>query len=143
MDLNIRVAFSADFTALIQCDEDAQDNGARREHLAAAVTQGTCILARDSANTSGFVILEHSFFGFGFVSAVCVAPAARRRGVAKRLLRAAESVCTTSKLFASTNQSNAAAQALMLQAGFEPSGIIQNLDVDDPELIFFTRVNGG
>ena len=40
------------------------------------------------------------------------------------------------KLFASTNASNTASQALMTKAGFVPSGQIDNLDEGDPERVY-------
>ncbi|WZB72100.1 hypothetical protein WJ968_11125 [Achromobacter xylosoxidans] len=44
--------------------------------------------------------------------------------------------CDTAKLFTSTNQSNVAARRLMAKAGFVPSGMIENLDEGDPELVY-------
>jgi hypothetical protein len=32
---------------------------------------------------------------------------------------------------------------LLESTGYEPSGIIYNLDVDDPELVFFKSVGSG
>lgn len=42
----------------------------------------------------------------------------------------------TQKIFTSTNQSNTATQQLLIKAGFIPSGYIENLDDNDPELIY-------
>jgi RimJ/RimL family protein N-acetyltransferase len=42
-------------------------------------------------------------------------------------------------LFTSTNQSNIAMQRLCESCGFERSGIVENLDEGDPELIYFKR----
>ena len=68
---------------------------------------------------------------------IVVAAAARRRGVARRLLGAVEVRCDRPKLFTSTNASNGAAQALFERAGFVRSGVIENLDEGDPESVFF------
>ena len=46
----------------------------------------------------------------------------------------------TAKLFTSTNQSNLGMQALLVRLGYEPSGIVHNLDEDDPELIYVKRI---
>jgi hypothetical protein len=49
--------------------------------------------------------------------------------------------CATRKLFTSTNESNRAMRDLLAHAGFEPSGVVQNLDPGDPELIYFKDKN--
>ena len=36
------------------------------------------------------------------------------------------------------DESNGAMRNLLVQSGFEPSGIIHNLDPDDPELVYCT-----
>ena len=41
------------------------------------------------------------------------------------------------KLFTSTNQSNAAMHAFCAAAGFVRSGVIENLDDGDPEIVYF------
>nr|ELR5264180.1 GNAT family N-acetyltransferase [Providencia rettgeri] len=43
----------------------------------------------------------------------------------------------TDKIFTSTNQSNLATQKLLEKTGFVPSGYIDNLDDNDPELIYY------
>ncbi len=68
---------------------------------------------------------------------IVVASPHRRRGVGLRLLREAEAQCTSRKLFTSANASNEGAQALFRRAGFVRSGIIENLDPGDPEVIYF------
>ena len=51
------------------------------------------------------------------------------------------SICQTPKLFSSTNQSNRPMQALFAKAGFEQSGMIHNLDPDDPEIVYYKAIN--
>ena len=135
--MHIRLASSGDAAALVVCDPFAERSASRRTVVAAAFASGSVLLAEDGSHTLGFIILEHSFFGMGFVPLVAVAPAARRQGVALQLLAAVEARCQTPKLFTSTNVSNAAAQALFGRAGFMPSGRVENLDLNDPELIYF------
>ncbi len=52
-------------------------------------------------------------------------------------MRGLEASCTTQRLFTSTNRSNAAMQAFLPKLGYIPSGVVDNLDEGDPELIFF------
>jgi hypothetical protein len=56
------------------------------------------------------------------------------------LLEYLVSVCQTPKLFSSTNQSNHPMQALFAKAGFVPSGMIHNLDPNDPEIVYYKAV---
>jgi ribosomal protein S18 acetylase RimI-like enzyme len=85
--------------------------------------------------------LEYTFFEHGFISWLYVRPAARRTGAGELLLRYLVSICQTPKLFSSTDQSNRPIQALFAKAGFEQSGIIHNLDPDDPEIIYYKAIN--
>ena len=47
------------------------------------------------------------------------------------------------KLFTSTNQSNTPMQALLALLGYVRSGVIDNLDPGDPELVYFLDLSGG
>jgi len=91
----------------------------------------------DDNCVNGYGVLEHTFFGQGFVSMIYVAAGSRRRGIGRELLRALDARCRTRKLFTSTNSSNRAMQTLLSEAGFEASGVIHNLDPGDPELVYF------
>lgn len=64
----------------------------------------------------------------------------RRLGLGVELINQLKLICTTSKLFTSTNQSNTAMQALLNHTQFLASGVIENLDDDDPELIYVCKL---
>ncbi|SDQ77544.1 Acetyltransferase (GNAT) family protein [Pseudomonas sp. UC 17F4] len=108
--------------------------------VSASLKSQQCWVALRAGAVIGYVVLTYHFFDHGFVSLVVVAPGHQRQGVASRLLAAAEAACTTAKLFVSTNQSNLASRQLILKAGFVPSGVIENLDEHDPELVYFKRI---
>jgi len=44
---------------------------------------------------------------------------------------------SSKKLFTSTNLSNLPMQSLLAQLNFKLSGVIENLDEGDPELVYF------
>src|SRR5262245_15100527 len=128
-----------DLPGIVACDEYAPSDPGRVRSLEVWVKRGECFVARCDALLEGFVVLEHSFFGQGFIPLVYVERSRRRQGVGLRLLATAELECQTAKLFTSTNASNVAARSLFERAGFVPSGTIENLDANDPELVYFKR----
>lgn len=79
------------------------------------------------------------FFSRPFVSLLHVGEAHRRRGVGSALMAHVEAVFPGDRLFVSTNESNVAMRALLAGRGYEPSGVVHNLDPGDPELIFVKR----
>ncbi|MFO3674337.1 GNAT family N-acetyltransferase [Pseudomonas protegens] len=136
----IRVAGPDDVPAMLECDTYAQAHASRGDAVRVAVGRGQGWVEVAAGRVVGYLLLNHDFFDHGFVSLVVVAPGQQRQGVARRLLDAAEQACRTPRLFISTNQSNLAARGLIAKAGFQPSGVIENLDEQDPELIFCKRV---
>ncbi len=138
----IRQAVPADVPAMLECDPYARSHPARGQAVGEAVGRGQGFVEVAAGQIVGYLLLSHDFFEHGFVSLVVVAPWQQRQGVALRLLAAAQQACRTPRLFISTNQSNQASRALIAKAGFQPSGVIENLDEQDPELIFCKTVHG-
>lgn len=134
-----RWASESDLPLLHECDERSQVHESRRRELARAVQQRSCLLAL-ADGPLGFAVLEHHFFGHGFVSLICVAPAHRGRGIGLQLMSQIERHCHTPKLFTSTNASNQPALRLFARAGFVSSGCIENLDEGDLECVYFKAV---
>jgi ribosomal protein S18 acetylase RimI-like enzyme len=138
--LILRQARDSDLPGLLVCDAYAQFHDARTQELLRWVEQQSCFIALARNEAVGFVILQYTFFGSGFIPLVCVAEAHQRQGIGQFLLAQAEQCCITPKLFTSTNASNSRAQRLFARAGFVASGTIENLDEADPELIYFKAV---
>lgn len=141
--MDLRVAASEDVKTLIRLDHVAKTNPERSAFIAKAVADGSCLVAIVDEVVVGYGVLEYSFFGNGFISMLYVDEENRRMGIGSALLTALIHRCTTAKLFTSTNQSNLAMQSLLLVQGFEPSGIIHNLDAGDPELVYFRSQKDG
>jgi len=139
--LTIRKGLPSDLGALVGLDDYAQLHSERVASISAYVAAGECFMAEFEGEVVGFVVLNYTFFGFGFIPLIVVAASHRRRGVGLRLLSEAQLRCTAQKLFASANASNGAAQALFTRAGFIRSGVIENLDHADTEIVFF-KISG-
>lgn len=132
--MDFRLAIQSDVEALCLLDPVARFEE-RRNFIQAAVTSASCWVA-EVPPLAGYMVMGHHFFGCGFVDLLFVHEKWRRRGVASGLMRLAVEKCKAEKLFTSTNASNTAAQRLFLKSGFIESGVVHNLDEDDPELIF-------
>jgi ribosomal protein S18 acetylase RimI-like enzyme len=141
----VRKARPADLAALVQCDAYAQRHASRRDELEDWLRTQTVFVAEAPQRVAGFIVLNYSFFGNGFIPLVAVSEEAQRQGYGALRMSAAQQRCKTAKLFTSTNASNLAARRLFSSAGFIASGTIENLDERDPELVYFKpiRANGG
>ena len=118
-------------------DEVGRDQPSRQAYIDRVVESQLCFVAVHDSEPVGYAVLSYQFYGNGWVDMLYVGRDSRRRGIGAALLAYLAQNCTTPKLFASTNQSNTPMQALLEKAGFESSGAIHNLDVGDPELVYF------
>jgi ribosomal protein S18 acetylase RimI-like enzyme len=134
--MQIRPAARDDLDEMVAADGAAGALPGRAEFLRRAIHDGHALVAVVSGELVGYAVLDHSFYGNAFLALLVVRASARRRGHATALLRAAEARARTGKLFTSTNASNSAMQALLEAEGYERSGVIENLDPGDPELVY-------
>jgi len=139
----IERASKSDLEHICALDETILGSGRRRPAIARAFAEGRVAVARVDGVVRGFVITDTSFFDEGFVRLLMVHPEFRRRGLATSLMRAAELDCETNKLFTSTNQSNLPMQQLCDRLGYQRSGIVENLDEGDRELIYVKKLTPG
>ena len=93
-------------------------------------------MAEVGSAPAGYAIVSRRFFSRPFIELLAVAPDFRRAGVGGALLEACSAAFAGEILFTSTNQSNRPMQALLAKTGFAPSGVIENLDPGDPELVY-------
>jgi GNAT superfamily N-acetyltransferase len=133
-------ANAQDAEAVIALDREARPGADRAEMIRQAIAAGHCHIARLDDCIAGYAILTQSFFGHGFIELLMVHPGYRRYGVATALIHRCEAICPTEKLFTSTNQSNLPMQWFCASLGFVRSGIIENLDEGDPEIVFLKRI---
>jgi N-acetylglutamate synthase-like GNAT family acetyltransferase len=136
---SIRKAILEDISGLSHCDTEFWF-GSRNECIERAIRRGGGYVLEQEGRVIAVAVLEYTFFEHGFISWLYVRPAARRTGAGETLLRYLESICQTPKLFSSTNQSNHPMQALFAKVGFEQSGVIHNLDPNDPEIVYYKAI---
>lgn len=137
MSVDIRAAGSDDIAELIAADPYAQIDAGRRAQIAGWVEAGQCFVAEQDGRLAGYCVMTREFFDSFFIKLVAVAEAERRTGVGTAMIQHLIAILPPGeKLWTSTNQSNTPMRALLPRLGFVPSGQIDNLDDDDPELVF-------
>ena len=138
--ISIRPAIESDIDDLCSLDLIAQCENERREFIRGEVMSGNCFVAVTDEKVIGYGVLNYTFFHLGNIDMLYIHCDHRRSGAGAALLRHMESLCQTPKLFTSTNLSNLPMQSLLAKSGYVLSGVIHNLDEDDPEIVYFKRL---
>ena len=138
--MRIREATLGDREAIVALDHVARSDPGRVRFIDRILRSSTCLVVEHHEDVVAYAALEYTFYEQGFVPIIYVAEPERRQGFARALMQALASRCDTRKLFTSTNQSNQPMQQLLKALGYVPSGVIQNLDPGDPELVYMLDV---
>jgi ribosomal protein S18 acetylase RimI-like enzyme len=138
--VTIRPAVRTDLEHISRMDAKARADQSRRATIEGAICREECFVALDGATPLGFGVMNHEFFGRGFVLLIYVDAAHRRRHIATCLFDEFELRCKSDRIFASANLSNLAMQALLTARGYALSGIVQDLDSGDPEIFYSKRL---
>ncbi|MDQ7794502.1 MAG: GNAT family N-acetyltransferase [bacterium] len=138
--ITVRAGKPADLTGLIALDAVARREPRRVDFIRRSIEQATCFVAEQHSATIGYGVLTHSFYGNAMIEMVYVGKRFRRSVVGSALVRFAESLAKTPKVFTSTNLSNKPMQLLLGRHGYVLTGYIDNLDEGDPELVYFRRL---
>jgi ribosomal protein S18 acetylase RimI-like enzyme len=126
-----------DLFNVISIDREVIGSTRRLNYIEKAIKQGHFLIAKEDDRIIGFLIYDTNFFECTFISLVIVSPSNRRKGYASLLLNHMMSSSPTLKVFSSTNLSNTSMQRVFDANGFIQSGIVENLDEGDPEIIYF------
>ncbi len=138
--ISIRPAVENDIEALYLLDLIAQRENERREFIRRVIVCGECFVAVTDEKVIGYGVLNYTFYYNGCIDMLYVDSEYRRVGAGAALLKHLESLCKTPKLFTSTNLSNLPMQSLLAKLDYVLSGVIHNLDEDDPEIVYFKRL---
>jgi ribosomal protein S18 acetylase RimI-like enzyme len=138
--ISIRPAVENDIEAICSVDLIARRENERREFIRRVVTSGECFVAERGEKVIGYGVFNYSFYHSGFIEMIYIHFDYRRSGAGAALVKYLESLCQTPKIFTSTNLSNLPMQSLLAKLGYALSGVIHNLDEDDPEIVYFKRL---
>lgn len=139
--MRIRLAVGHDHPALCAIDTIAAEDPQRRADIARWIETGCCHLIEIDGEVAAYGVLTRHFFGHAFIEMLMVGASWRRRGLGAALIAHFQSMPSGAKLFSSTNMSNHPMQDLLVKAGFRPSGYIDNLDENDPEIVFYSPLS--
>ncbi|MDC2865423.1 GNAT family N-acetyltransferase [Bacillus sp. BP-3] len=126
-----------DLEKIVEIDSEVIGNKSRQTYIQNAIELGCCIVAIEENSIVGFLIYDTNFFDCAFISLIIVSPSKRRKGYASYLMDYMVNISPTMKIFSSTNRSNYDMQQVFESNGFVQSGIVENLDEGDPEIIYF------
>jgi ribosomal protein S18 acetylase RimI-like enzyme len=139
--MQIDVAQEIDIDEMVALDDLEIGNSSRWNLITRTVKQHQGYVARQENRIVGFLLMHQHFFELPFIELLLVHPSFRRQGIGTALMQHLETLSTPGKLFTSTNVSNERMQRLCERLGYVRSGIIENLDEDDPELFYFKRLS--
>jgi GNAT superfamily N-acetyltransferase len=138
--MEIRRAQPADAAPLIGFDEIARTEPRRVAFIHRVVASPTCFVAVERDTVVAYADLTYALYDVGLIDMLYISRPFRRRGIGSTLVLYLEQQCTTPKLFTSTSQSNLPMQALLAKLGYRPSGVIEDLNDDEPELMFMKHL---
>ena len=138
--ISIRPADENDIETLCSFDLIAHRENERREFIRREVISAHCFVAVIDGKVIGYGVLNYTFYYNGCIDMLYIHSDYRKIGAGAALLRHMELLCHTAKLFTSTNLSNLPMQSLLAKLGYVLSGVIHNLDDDDPEIVYFKRL---
>jgi ribosomal protein S18 acetylase RimI-like enzyme len=135
--MKIGEAQITDLNAVVQIDGEVIGNTDRKDFIEDAIRRGRCILVKENNEIVAFSISDTNFFGCTFISLIIVSPSKRRKGYASQMMNHLVRNSSTDKIFSSANRSNQSMRKVFESNGFVESGLVENLDEGDPEIIYF------
>ncbi|MEH7351699.1 GNAT family N-acetyltransferase [Gottfriedia acidiceleris] len=138
--MEIRNADLNDCESIVNLDSQIIGSRMRKNQIKLSIEENRCTVCELNGSLVGFMIYHKFFFGHLFIDLIIVSPNMRRLGIAKNLMKYVE-VFSEKKLFSSTNKSNIQMQKVFQSLGYIESGFIDNLDEEDPEIIYVKLID--
>lgn len=135
--ITVRFAVSTEIEKILAIGPPADS---KQTLVQSAADHGECFVAEKNGVLLGYGVMNYGFFERGFVPLIYIDTAHRRSGIATRLFDEFEQRCKTDRIFTSTNLSNLPMQAFLVSRRYVLSGVIQDLDEDDPEMFYSKRL---
>ncbi len=133
---DIRPVLADELARLAAVDPRLSADERHRRHIEELLNAGLSWVAIREDIPLGFAVVTRHFYGFPFVDLLVVAEARRREGVGAALMDRCETAHDADRIFTSTNESNQPMRRLLAKADWQVTGLIENLDPGDPELVF-------
>ena len=137
-----RSALAKDIPYINEIDHVVLLEEDREKFIETAVAENRAYVLLLEGVIIGYGILHHHFFGRTFLDMVYVAENRRNKGYGAKIIKEMEHFSITDRVFTSTNQSNTTMRHVLGREGWKESGHIENLDEDDPEIIYFKILSG-
>jgi ribosomal protein S18 acetylase RimI-like enzyme len=138
-DIDIKLTTEQDLLVLNELDHIARDDSSRQSFIEDATRTQRAWTIEDSKEIVGYGIISHEFFGRSFLELIYIDESKRSKGYGPELISFLEMQSKSVDLFTSTNESNSHMQHVLEKLGYERSGIIHNLDVGDPEIVYVKK----
>jgi GNAT superfamily N-acetyltransferase len=133
----VRTADEADFPAILNVA--AQTRWDKTAYLQRQLVLGNIYVAEQDSDLLGFIVWNREFFSLAFIWLVIVSDRYRRRGIASRLFSFVEEQCKGSRLYSSTNKSDAVMQRFFENRGYRWAGEV-DVDPGDPEVFYLIHL---
>ncbi|MEQ4923011.1 GNAT family N-acetyltransferase [Proteus hauseri] len=124
-------------SALIELDTYAQTHSSRIEEIKAWIDNNELYIVAVDSVIVAYGVFHYRFFQCGFIELIMVDENYRQQEIGSKLINYFKALSKTDKIFTSTNQSNLKMQSMLAKLGFVESGSVDNLDKDDPEIIYY------
>jgi GNAT superfamily N-acetyltransferase len=133
----LRAAQAGDLAAVVAIDPLGLSPGRAGEIRALIGAQASLVAVRGGEVAGFLAVRPGHFYDRDFIDLLFVAPASRRQGVGRALVRGALRNAATARVFTSTNESDTPMRELLRSEGWTLSGVLAGLDEGDPEHVFF------
>ena len=119
------------------------DDMKREKKIEKAIANKECYLITKDDILIGFVICNYNFFDLWFIDLLIIRVEYRGKGYGYQALSEICKLCSTKKIFTSTNESNDHMRELLKKSDFAFAGQLNGLDEGDPELFYYKVLTCG